>query len=267
MKPELLEYLIRQCVREVIKQKDKFSLSRCPECGCSTEETSTGIKCKSCEWEEKSINELDEMDNETLGSPVPQESGQGTADEPKIPKDKTSISTQPSEPETPPENLKGIILVNPRDKAKLKKVVLTPGDDAKIERALHLLNTREAGNNVKTSISSMRLVKDALKNPNSSLYLYFGKYDPVSDEIFLMADKSLQVAKDSSVPPTELSVISSPTYSATDISSPENYEEFPNKFAQQTPAYSDRARGSENDIDEDLKHIIKKMINEVLNTK
>lgn len=288
MKPELLEYLIRHCVKEVIRQKkltenehqenEEESDAICSGCNGSGEGKADGTKCCDCKGsgsskvcrgkkKKEQETELDEVDDETIGSPAPPESGQGTADTPEIPKNKNSTPESPSDPKTPPENLKGIILVNPRDKAKLKKVVLSPGDDAKIERALHLLNTREAGSNVKTSISSMRLVKDALRNPNSSLYLYFGKYDSASDEIFLMADKSLQVAKDSSVPPTELSVTSVPTYAATDISSPENYDEFPDKFAQQTPAYSDRARSVETDIDENLKDIIKKMVNEVLDTK
>jgi hypothetical protein len=168
IKKDLLEYLIRECISEVLTQ-------------------------------------VNEADDDTKGAPAPPADGQGTADQPAVPKEPTRPHENPSEPETPPSpELKGVVLVNPRDKSKLRSVPLRFTNDAALERDLHRLGATIAGTGVKTALSATRAVKDAIKNPNSPAYLYVGKYDPNSDELFLMADKSLQVAKDASVPPSEL---------------------------------------------------------------
>lgn len=228
MKQELLEYIIRACAKEVLTQ----------------------------------INEGDE---DIKGAAAPPADGQGTADQPAIPNNKEPISTEPEEPKTPstppaPE-LKGVVLVNPKDKSKLQKVELKSGDDATLERNLHRIGAAAAGSRVKTALSTMRMVKDVIRNPNSSIYLYVGKYDPQSEELFLMADKSLQVAKDSTVEPSEVS----PT-SSTAIS--------PDTFNPSLASGEDFAKHMSNQgyvppqtpVDENLKKLIKKMVNELLDS-
>lgn len=225
MKQELLEYLVRQCVREVLTQ-------------------------------------VREAGDETKGAPSPPADGLGTADQPPIPKDKETEPTPPEEPQAPTPNLKGIVFVNPKDKAKLQKVQLQGRDDASVERELHSVAAKLAGSKVKIALSTSRAVKDALRNPNASLYLYLGKYDPESDEVFLMADKSLQVAKDASIQPGEMTGLPTSTL-------PPNYKsyggmddtEYQAALAQRgkpTPRYG---------IDENLTKVIRKMVNEVLDRK
>lgn len=228
MKQELLEYIIRACAKEVLGQ-------------------------------------LNEEEDPTKGAPAPPAAGQGTADQPPIPKDEKPADTEPEKPETPeappsPE-LKGIVMVNPRDKSKLQKVDLKAGDDASLERGLHRIAAGAAGSRVKTALSTTRMVKDAVRNPNSSVYLYIGKYDPQSDELFLMADKSLQVAKDSSVPPAEysygVSAIAPGTFNPSVASDTEFAHHLSNQG--QVPV--------QEPVDESLKNMIKRMVNELLDTK
>ena len=223
MKQELLEYIIRSCVKEVLTQ----------------------------------VNE----EEETKGAPAPPADGLGTADQPPVPKNDSEPDEEPEEkPEQeapPPTNLKGVILVNPRDKSALRPIPLRAGNDAGVERALHQVAAAIAGSNVKVAISTLRMVRDALRNPNSSVYVYLGKYDPQSDEVFLMADKSLQVAKDASI-------------EATDI---QNGSTFASKSAAEHP--DDVANQMLNKgfvhpaepIDENLKATIKKMVNQLLDGK
>lgn len=237
MKPELLEYLVRHCVREVLSQTKKHELSQ------------TG--------------KVNEGDEEIKGAAAPPADGQGTADQPGIPNEKDSIPEKPSEPETPPPSadLKGVIMVNPKDKAKLEKITIRGQDDASIERELYREGSRRVGSRVKIAFSTVRMVKDALKNPNSVTYLYLGKYDPESSEIFLMADKSLQLAKDGTIPPgeftgTPVSVLP-PQDSHTDT---ELGQQFGQRLANQskTQAYG---------IDEKLSTMIRKVVNEILDKK
>lgn len=168
MKPQLLEYLIRECAKEVLSQ----------------------------------IRE----EEETVGPAAPPADGQGTADQPPVPKEEPKSEEKPKEPETPPApDLKGIVFINPRDKSKLQKINVGKVDDANLERSLHSLASRSAGSKVKIALSTIRAVKAAAQNPNTPVYLYIGQYDPNSEELFLMADNSLQVAKDSSIDPTLMS--------------------------------------------------------------
>jgi len=238
MKQELLEYLIRHCVKEVISQ----------------------------------VNEEDP----TMGAPAPPEAGQGTADTPEIPKDKDTTPEPPSQPETPPTpQVKGIVLINPMDKANLKPVTLRGKDDASLERELYTQARGIAGRNVKVSLSTRRSVKDSLKNPSAPMFLYFGKFDPASDEIFLMADKSLQVAKDSSVDPTEIKGTSKSVPVINPVDRPTTPDEEDAEYIQSVPKMYG-AQGPEvvapddsetNDQIDEIKLLVKKMVNEVLNTK
>jgi hypothetical protein len=225
MKQELLEYLVRSCVKEVLTQST-----------------------------------IQEGDPEIKGAAAPPADGQGTAEQPEIPNEKDSIPEEPKEPETPqsPE-LKGVVLVNPRDKSKLQKVPLKSGDDMSLDRNLHQLSAALAGSNVKTAASTLRMVKDAVKNPNTITYLYLGKYDPNSDEIFLMADKSLQVAKDASVPPTELGTSTSKMV-PDDFKASTTTDNYGQNINAQPP--------TPNGINEImLKKYISKVVSEILNKK
>ena len=223
MKKELLEHLVRSCVREVLSQ----------------------------------IRE----DDQTLGASAPPADGQGSAEQPAIPKDKDSRPELPSEPETPPStNLKGVVFVNPKDKSKLQKISLKSGDDATIERTLHRIGAATAGNGIKVASATLRGVKDVLKNPNTTLYLYVGKYDPASEEMFLMADKSLNVAKESSVPVAELGGGVGELPSNTDELPPSAGEiDQRLRGGGQTPVYGG--------VDETLRKVVKKMVNEILDRR
>jgi len=241
MKQELLEYLVRHCVREVLSQTNKHELSQ------------TG--------------KVNEGDPEIKGAAAPPADGQGTADQPEIPNEKDSIPEKPSEPETPPPSadLKGVIIVDPKDKAKLSRINIRGQDDAGIERELYRAGSRRVGSRVKIAFSTVRMVKDALKNPNSVTYLYLGKYDPDSDEIFLMADKSLQVAKDGTIPPGEMSGTPVTMASQDDLTrglNPDtsNDQDYANRLpvGNQIPRYG---------IDEELSKMIKQVVNEILDKK
>lgn len=205
-------------------------------------------------------------DDETTGAAAPPEDGQGSGDQLAIDKEKDTTPETPTEPETPPSvDLKGVMFVDPKDKAKLKKIAIKATDDAGVERELHSAGAKVAGSRIKVALSTSRLVKDAVKNPNTSVYLYLGKYDPNSDEIFLMADKSLQVAKDSSIPPSEMGV-SQPAYALRDpMGNGASPDDVAQNLAQATPAYSDRS--AKQDVDENLKRAIKKMVKEILTQK
>jgi hypothetical protein len=227
MKQELLEHLIRHCIREVVSQ-------------------------------------MNEMGDETKGAPAPPADGQGTADQPAIPKN-DSTQESPLAPETPEDfptsDMKGVVFINPKDKSKLIKVPIQAQGDAGVERVLHQQAARLAGSKVKVALSTSRMVKDALHNPNTSVYLYLGKYDPESDEIFLMADKSLQVAKDSSISSGEL------TGAPVTTLPPANFQPFtatPGEYAHRLSA---GGKSQATGIDENLQRIIKKVVNEILDKR
>ena len=283
MKKELLEYLVRHCVKEVLAQvsegdsvtgpSDFYKDEKgywCKKCGSQGKKDSISgkITCidSRCSNSGKIKLKFKEVEDPTQGAPAPPEAGQGTADQAGIPSDKdTSTDTQlPSEPETPPvsPDIKGIQLINPKDKARLEKVTLQGKDDATLERELHKIGAQRAGSRIKVAISTIRMVKDALRNPNTATYLYFGKYDPNSDEVFLMADKSLQVAKDSSVPSTEIlgtpvTQVAPPDFDPLTANTPD-FTQHVTTAGKPSPKYG---------IDETLSKTIKKIVNEILDKK
>lgn len=152
IKAQLLECLIRECIREILDQ----------------------------------TNEVD--GGEPVGAAAPSEDGLGTADQPSI--------SQGAKPMKVPT--KGIILVNPKDTEKLQSLPLRHKDDAQLERDLFRVGSLVGGPKVKMSMNAMRMVKDGITNPSSPVYVYIGKYDPESEELFIMADKDLNVAKSES---------------------------------------------------------------------
>lgn len=260
MKKELLEYLVRACAKEVIQQLDEnFYRSN----GRPSPILSRAF--------------VNEADDETKGAAAPPADGQGTADQPPVPKAaKEPKSQEPSQPETPkePKSFKGINLVNPRDKSKIDRIELS-GDAASIERVLHRKASSVAGSKVKISIGAMRAIDNALKNPSIPLFLYIGKFDPESEELFVMADNSLQIAKDSSVSQDELSSGLPGTFQATDIADPKDYDpdQMGAAYAQKQAGYSDRSQiepeieFGDNSFGESIRPAIKALVNEILNRK
>ena len=230
MKQELLENLIRLCVRQVLE----------------------------------SINEADD---ETHGASAPPADGQGTADQPPIPQDKSGTNSPETSGRETPEipssaDLKGVVFINPRDKSKIKSAELKSiNNDVALERELYGMAATVAGSKVKVALATTRMAKDTLKNPNSPTFLYLGKYDPNSDEVFLMADKSLQVAKDSSVTPADLTGAPVSQVAPSDFqASTATPSDMMQHMTQggQTPV-----RG----IDERLGKVIKKIVNEIITRK
>lgn len=206
---------------------------------------------------------IKEQDDEIKGAAAPPAAGQGTADQPPIPPNEPSQNNDaaPEVEAPPPPDMKGVVFINPKDKAKLQKLSITAKDDAGIERTLHQYAARLAGSRVKVSLSASRMVKDALRNPSSSVYLYLGKYDPESNETFLMADKSLQVAKDSSVSAGELT--------GTPISglAPQSFQPLTADSDEYASRLASQGQTPPTKIDEKLQKIIKKIVNEILDKR
>lgn len=170
MKRELLEHLIRTCVCEVLDQT------------------------------------MNEVGDEIKGAAAPPAAGQGTADQPEIPKEPTT-SPLPDNP----QEMTGIYFVDPRNKSKLQKVSVTGTNDAEIERNLQAFTSHIAKVEVKIPQGTnenphptLRLVKDALNNPAIPTYLYLSKLDPRSEELYVMGAKSAIEAKNGSISPSEI---------------------------------------------------------------
>ena len=302
MKQELLEYLVRTCVREVLKQStiikeanyqdDGYAWPRANETPAQAEkrkmihfrnkqsphnpsgnETAAEFEKRNKskiqkmlhkQWPpipdnmDESNQNLEEADDEIKGAAAPPADGQGTADQPEIPKEtpEEPEDKEPQQPETPPSpSLKGVVLVNPRDKSKLQKVPLNAqADDIVLKKNLQRVASTIVGPNVKIADQVTRLVKDALRNQNSTVYLYLKKFDPNSGEIFLMADKSLQIAKNESVP-------------SSDIASNPSVPFVPPSTVQPTttPIQEPQTQQDPQAIrEQQLKSVISKMVNEIL---
>jgi hypothetical protein len=149
----------------------------------------------------KKISESDEPDKNT-STP---------SSYPSIPNGQLPTPAVPGEPTAPepeaeplPKPTTGSVLVNPKDKSKLERVKFSGRDERSIDKTLHDAASRIAGPKVKVSLGAKRLAREAASNPNAKIFFYLGKMDPESEEIFLMADKSLQIAKAESVQPTEI---------------------------------------------------------------
>lgn len=293
MRTELLETLVRQCVREVLDQiEEEVNVSTIKSSGIGKQDGKEPAKQKipvkpfkaggKQKVNIKKINEADEQDDpdkdpkdtpptDTDPSAEPPVSAQSPA-QPSAP---TEPPAQPSTPaptapaaaekpeepaEPPPPAKKGALVINPKDKSKLQPITWQAKDEASIERTLHQVAASIAGSRTKVSIIAKRLAREIVNNPNTSAYFYFGKMDPESDEIFLMADKSLQIAKEDSVQPSE--IVGSPVsgviphhlnYTAmTD----DEYETYMKQRNRATPRYGG--------IDETAVKMIKKAVNQIL---
>ena len=112
---------------------------------------------------------------------------------------------EPKKKEPVSNSKKGVLFVDPKNKAKFIKVRFKPGATVSdIQNTLRDLAQTYMGNKPRVASDTYNLVAATAQNPNSELYLYVGKYDPESEELYLMADKSWKVAKDSSVSASEI---------------------------------------------------------------
>lgn len=158
MKKELLEEIIRLCVREV--------LDIVPVIG----------------------TDLHEAD--TVGAPAPPAGGQGTADQPPVP----DAEAAPLSPDA-----KGIFFVNPKKQLKPELKTIPQLPDANLERELYKIASAAAGPRVRIAANTLRSVKNQQQNPALAVFLYVGKQDPDSEELYLLADRTLQGARANSV--------------------------------------------------------------------
>lgn len=164
MKKELLEYLVRECVREVIALKEA------------------------------------DGEDPTIGAPAPPAGGQGTADQPAIPQ---AQSEPPQAPPTSTD-IKGLWYVDPKRPQKPSKLQVSQAQDAaKLERELYRTAAKSAGPRVKVSSAALRDVPRILANPNAAMFLYVGKRNPddADDDLYLLPAQTFQQAQQASVAP------------------------------------------------------------------
>ena len=187
MKKELLEQLIRRCIREV--------LEIAPVVGAGLHEA------------------------ETVGMPAPPEGGQGTADQPAIPQPELGV------PPTMPGS-QGVFFVNPKlPTNRPEKKVIRPLPDAQLERELHKMASKVVGPQVRVAANTLRSVKNNIQNPAIPVFLYIGKQDPDSPELYLLADKTAQGARVSSVTPEEATTdYTSYSLPTPDPTTPQDYQ-------------------------------------------
>ena len=110
------------------------------------------------------------------------------------------------------------------------------------------------------------MAREVMANPSATVYFYIGKMDPESEEVFLMADKSLQIAKDSSVQPGELTGTAvgtlPPGYGSFGAMNDPEYEDYMKTRSLAKPRYGiDEPR-----IDETAAKMIKKVVNKILDS-
>jgi len=206
---KLLEYLVKQCTKEVLDQiaeeqklKIKFAKEKEKEIPIKHKISVAGGKDVKFKPKVKKISESDEPEAQQSAqpsTPSAQPSTQPTTPEPQEPETHEEPEQEPA-----PKPTTGPVLINPKDKSKLQPVKFIGRDESSIDRTLHDVASRIAGPKVKVSLGAKRLAREAASNPNAKIFFYLGKMDPESEEIFLMADKSLQIAKDESIQPTEI---------------------------------------------------------------
>jgi len=270
MKTELLETLVRQCVREVLGQiEEEANASKLKSSGIGKEDgkepTKQKITVKPFKSGKKSKVNITKLNEEEVPQDPSVEKGPEASAQPEEPTapEKPEEPTAPEKPEEPvdkPQRIpKGAVVLNPKDKSKLQPIKWQGRDETSIERTLHQTAALVAGPRTKVSLGAKRMARELIANPNTTAFFYFGKTDPESEEIFLMADKSLQIAKEGSVQPGELSgtpslSVPSPTLSFGGMTDDE-YTTHMNQRNLAKPRYG---------IDENAKRMIKKVVNQIL---
>jgi hypothetical protein len=286
IRTELLEYLVRQCVVEVLDQiEEEAKDSKLKSSGIGKGDDVKPVKQKigvkpfrTGSKKNVNIKKLDESENpELAGDMAPPGDGQGTGDQPAVPKDdpnpKEPMPKEPT-PEEPPQRIpKGAVVLNPKDKSRLDPIKWQGRDESAIERTLHQVAVSTAGPRTKVSLGAKRMAREAVTNPSINVFFYIGQMDPESDEVFLMADKSLQLAKDGSVNPGELT--GSPTAMPPNKSlnytnmTAADYEDHMNRRNLPAPRYGvdePESTGEPEAIGEGAAKLIKKMVNQILDS-
>jgi hypothetical protein len=270
---KLLEYLVKQCTKEVLDQiteeqklKIKFAKEKEKEVPIKHKISVAGGKDVKFNPKVKKISESDEPEAQQSSQPSTPSS------QPSIQPPKPNEPEQPEEPEAQeqeptPKPTSGPVLLNPKDKSKLQPVKFAGRDEGSIDRTLHDVASRIAGPKVKVSLGAKRLAREAASNPNAKIFFYLGKMDPESEEIFLMADKSLQIAKDESIQPTEIQGTStlSGTPSSLDIGGMSDAEY--DAYQGQMKRGGLKPRHDIGGLTEETRRIIKKSINKILDRK
>jgi hypothetical protein len=262
MRTELLEALVQQCVREVLDQiGEEANASKIKSSGIGKDDNKQPakqkvivkpfIKGKKKKVNIKKLNEEEEPKDPSKGPEAAAPSSPKPA-KPEEPK-----------PEEPAQRIpKGASVLNPKDKSKLQPIRWQGRDESSIERTLHQVAVSIAGSRTKVSLGAKRLAREVVANPSATAFFYFGKTDPESEEVFLMADRSLQIAKDDSVQPgdltrTPVSTIP-PGYLNYGSMNDDEYTNYMNTRDQAKPRYG---------IDEGAKGLIKKMVNQILDAE
>ena len=258
---KLLEYLVKQCTKEVLDQiaeeklKVKFAKEKATEVPVKHKIPVAKGKTTKFRPSVKKLSESDEPESPQAAQPsAPSAAQPAPAPEPEEP--------EAQEPEPTPQPTTGPLIINPKDKSKLQPVKFAGRDEASIDRTLHDVAARIAGPRVKVSLGAKRLAREAASNPNAKIFFYLGKMDPESDEIFLMADKSLQIAKDDSIQPSEIQ--GTPSLNGTPASlnigdmNDDEYDAYQGRKIKGTPRYglSEKAEG-----------MIKKAVHQILDRK
>jgi hypothetical protein len=270
---KLLEYLVKQCTKEVLDQiaeerklKIKFAKEKETEVPIKQKISVAGGKDVKFKPKIKKLSESDEPEAQQSAqpsSPSAQPSEKPTTPEPQEP----DADAQP-EQEPTPTPASGPVLINPKDKSKLQPVKFSGRDEGSIDRTLHDVASRIAGPRVKVSLGAKRLAREAASNPNAKIFFYLGKMDPESEEIFLMADKSLQIAKSESIQPTEIQGSQSFTAPPPEASQPDELAPSDpsnlHYFQSMTGGIRPKPKYG---IDEQTQKMIKKTITKILDRK
>ena len=291
MRTELLEALVRQCVREVLDQvEEEVNASKLKSSGIGKgdgkEPAKQKIPVKPFKTGSKKkvnitkLNEAEEDPNaekkpeDQPAEPSPEKGPEAAAPAaepsapatPSVPPSPTpeepkTAAGEPAPAEKPQRIPKGASIINPKDKSKLDPIKWMGRDESSIERTLHQVAVSMAGPRTKVSLGAKRMAREAIANPNLPIYFYLGKMDPESEEVFLMADKSLQIAKDDSVQPGDLTgtPVSTPppahlNYGAMND---DEYTTYMNQRNLPKPRYG---------IDESAAKLIKRMVNQILDS-
>lgn len=180
MKKQLLEYIVRECVREVLEANDP--------------------------------------NDPTKGAPAPPEGDTG-ADQPRkdTPPAPPAEKETPPTPElvsaTRPKS--GIYFIDVNDRSKLIPIKIPKVDDMLIGKTISNVTTQKTGQPIPLSILANNEIKNAIRNPNMALFLYVGKEKQVMSNsnydtaVNLMASKEEIQTQDGQFQPT-MPVTSSP---------------------------------------------------------
>ena len=302
MKTELLEALVRQCVREVLDQvQEEANASKLKSSGIGKDDNKQPDKQKKTipvQFKKgkgfkpniKKLNEEEDPNAEKKPEDKPEDKPEGNPQEPSPEKGPEASApavgsndppapatpappTTPGDQAAPPAAMpqekpmripKGASVINPKDKSKLNPIKWMGRDESSIERTLHQVAVSLAGSRTKVSLGAKRMAREAVANPNINVFFYLGKTDPESEEVFLMADKSIQIAKDDSVQPGDLTGTPvntpPPAHLNYGAMSDDEYTNYMNTRNQATPRYGI----DEPELNESAAKLIKQVVNKIL---